>query len=67
MKAQEFGLSGVIDVGDTAITMEQFFDAFIEMIEARGWSYGGGITPLDEEGLPITVNVFEEGDGKDAK
>lgn len=28
-------------------------DAFIEFIESKGWSFGGGIYQIDEEGSKI--------------
>ncbi len=31
----------------------QFTDAFIEFIERKGWSFGGGIYQIDEEGSKI--------------
>ncbi|MCP3764682.1 hypothetical protein NLX67_20295 [Domibacillus sp. A3M-37] len=31
----------------------QFLDAFIEFIENKGWSFGGGSFQIDEEGKKI--------------
>ncbi|WP_456279003.1 hypothetical protein [Bacillus sp. AK128] len=30
-----------------------FMDVFIEFIESKGWSFGGGIYQIDEEGRKI--------------
>lgn len=32
---------------------EDFSDAFIEFIEAKGWYFGGGLTQVDEEGNDV--------------
>lgn len=31
----------------------EFLDAFIEFIENKGWSFGGGSIQIDEEGKKI--------------
>ena len=31
----------------------QFLDAFIDLIESKGWSFGGGSFQIDEEGKKI--------------
>lgn len=31
----------------------QFIDVFIEFIESKGWSFGGGSYQIDEEGRKI--------------
>ena len=31
----------------------QFIDAFIEFIESKGWSFGGGSYQIDQEGKKI--------------
>ncbi|WP_226669617.1 hypothetical protein [Metabacillus litoralis] len=31
----------------------QFLDEFIEFIESKGWSFGGGSFQIDEEGIKI--------------
>jgi uncharacterized protein YggL (DUF469 family) len=32
---------------------DEFLDAFIEFIESKGWSFGGGSSQVDEEGKKI--------------
>jgi uncharacterized protein YggL (DUF469 family) len=31
----------------------EFFDAFIEFIEQKGWSFGGGGFQIDQEGIKV--------------
>jgi hypothetical protein len=38
-----------------ALSEEEFSNAFIEFIEARGLYFGGGLYQIDEEGSFITV------------
>ncbi|WP_163103513.1 50S ribosome-binding protein YggL [Peribacillus alkalitolerans] len=33
---------------------DEFLDAFIEFIESKGWSFGGGSSQIDVEGKKIT-------------
>ena len=37
---KEFEINGCIEV-PPEMTADEFFDAFIEMIEAKGWFFGG--------------------------
>lgn len=32
------------------LSEEDFFNAFIEFIEEKGWYFGGGLNQIDEEG-----------------
>ncbi|GGA79386.1 hypothetical protein [Ornithinibacillus halotolerans] len=32
---------------------DEFLDAFIEFIDRKGWSFGGGSSQVDEEGNKI--------------
>lgn len=29
---------------------DEFLEAFIDFVESKGWSFGGGSTQIDEEG-----------------
>lgn len=46
---KEFELDGIITTGD--ISEEEFFQQFIELIESKGWSYGGKM---------LAIPVFEK-------
>ncbi|WP_108670409.1 hypothetical protein [Peribacillus acanthi] len=35
---------------------DEFLDAFIEFMESKGWSFGGGSSQIDEEGKKI-INI----------
>lgn len=37
--------------GDLGVN--EFIDAFIDFIESKGWSFGGGPTQIDEKGNKI--------------
>ncbi|MBU8732873.1 hypothetical protein KM915_22945 [Cytobacillus oceanisediminis] len=32
---------------------DEFLEAFIEFVESKGWSFGGGSSQIDEEGKRI--------------
>lgn len=38
---------------DKDLGNNQFMDAFIEFIESKGWSFGGGSYQIDQEGKKI--------------
>ena len=56
MKAKEFYFDGCVNVSEE-MSHDQFMDEFLELIESKGWLYGGGISPItyDEDGK-ILVN-----------
>lgn len=48
--AKEFEIDGVISVPDSIeITHDQLTDEFIEWIESKGYSFGGGIGPVKDD------------------
>lgn len=52
---KEFDVCGVLSFGDKRLTWDEFMDEFIDMIEAKGWSYGGGWCALDDDGIPVAL------------
>jgi hypothetical protein len=44
---KEFEINGCIEV-QVEITEEEFFDAFIQFVESKGWSFGGGINEIQD-------------------
>lgn len=56
---REFELSGVLCTGDHMFSYDDFMDAFIDMIEARGWSYGGSWKALDANGEPVPYDPVD--------
>lgn len=47
-KFKEFQLDGCISV-DGEMDEDEFMDEFMELIESKGWFYGGGINGYREE------------------
>lgn len=45
----EFKISGVIDTSNTALTVDEFNDKFIDWIEENKWFFGGTVAVLKEE------------------
>lgn len=43
----EFELSGTIYSGDKEISIDEINNAFINLVEQKGWMFCGGIRPLD--------------------
>ena len=45
-------INGSLFADDKEIDIDEakFFKEFIEFIESRGWSFGGGISQVDEDG-----------------
>ncbi|MGA8941910.1 MAG: hypothetical protein WB502_04230 [Thermoactinomyces sp.] len=35
------------------IDPDEFWDAFIEFVESRGWHFGGGINQIDQHGETV--------------
>jgi hypothetical protein len=46
-------INGTIYSNEGNIEEEEFFEAFIEFIESKGWFFGGGISQIDGEGIVI--------------
>ena len=48
---KEIEINGCIEI-PPEMTMDEFCDAFIELIESKGWYFGGGFRELqyDEKG-----------------
>ena len=44
---KEFEINGCIEV-QSEITEEEFFDAFIQFVESKGWSFGCGINEIQD-------------------
>lgn len=44
---KEFEINGCIEV-QAEITEEDFFDAFIQFVESKGWSFGGSINEIQD-------------------
>jgi hypothetical protein len=49
-------INGTIYSNEGNIEEEEFFEAFIEFIESKGWFFGGGISQIDGEGKVIKGN-----------
>lgn len=47
-----FDISGVIETPDN-VTFDQINNEFIEFIESKGYSFGGGFGEIDEDGNEI--------------
>ena len=45
---KEIKIDGCCSVQDD-VTVDQFWDKFIEFIESNGWYFGGGINEYNEE------------------
>ena len=46
-KHNEFRIDGCI--ATEPLTEDEFFDAFIEMMESKNWTFGGGLFPYVDE------------------
>ena len=46
-KYEEFRINGC--VATEPLTEDEFFDAFIEMMEAKNWTFGGGLFACVDE------------------
>ena len=44
---KEFEINGCIEV-QAEITEDEFSNAFIQFVESRGWSFGGGINEIQD-------------------
>lgn len=44
---KEFEINGCIEV-QAEITEDEFFDAFIQFVESKGWPFGGGINEIQD-------------------
>ena len=44
---KEFEINGCIEV-QVEITEDEFSNAFIQFVESRGWSFGGGINEIQD-------------------
>ena len=42
---KEIEINGCIEI-PPEITLDEFYDAFIELIESRGWYFGGGFREI---------------------
>jgi hypothetical protein len=54
---KELTINGVVSVPD-AIDADKFSDEFIEWIESKGYSFGGGIGPYKDEDEANPENPF---------
>jgi uncharacterized protein YggL (DUF469 family) len=46
-------INGTIYSNEGNINENEFFEAFINLIESNGWFFGGGISPIDGDGKII--------------
>ena len=44
----EFHIEGCIEVPES-LTDDEMLDAFLEMMESKNWTFGGGVTPYSKE------------------
>lgn len=44
---KEFEIQGCIEVSPE-VTEDEFWNAFIEFVESKGWSFGGGIREIQD-------------------
>ena len=44
---KEFEIQGCIEV-PPEVTEDEFWNAFIEFVESKGWSFGGGIQEIQD-------------------
>ena len=44
---KEFEINGCIEV-QAEITEDEFSNAFIQFVESKGWSFGGGINEIQD-------------------
>lgn len=51
---KEFEINGCIEV-PPEVTEDEFCDSFIEFVESKGWSFGGGINEI-QDGYYILPN-----------
>jgi uncharacterized protein YggL (DUF469 family) len=49
-------INGTIYSNEGNIEEEEFFEAFIEFVESKGWFFGGGISQIDGVGNVIKRN-----------
>ena len=49
---KEFQIDGFISIPD-GLDQENFKDAFIELIESKGWNFGGAVFEVIDEEVPI--------------
>lgn len=40
----EIEISGIVDLSDNEVTLDEFSDKFLKWIEWNNWSFGGGST-----------------------
>jgi hypothetical protein len=45
---KEFEINGCIEV-QPEITEDEFWSIFIDFVESKGWSFGGGISEIHED------------------
>jgi len=45
-------LDGILEI-DKSFTEEKVIDLFIQWVESQGFSYGGSVCEVDNEGQPI--------------
>lgn len=53
VEQKQFGI-GLDIVVETDLTAEEFNDKFIEWVESNGWTCGGSMFAVDEEGMRIS-------------
>jgi len=46
-------IEGCVFANEGDLRHDEFWDAFIEFIESKGWYFGGGTCQIDEEGNQI--------------
>lgn len=44
---KEIEISGCIEI-PTEMTMDEFWDAFLPLIESKGWTFGGGAREIND-------------------
>ena len=59
---KEFEIFGCIEA-DSDMSEDEFIDAFLALIESKGWFFGGGIKEYSKK-ESLTEDVFSENQGK---
>lgn len=47
-----FNIEGIVETSDN-ISLDDIIDEFINFIESKGWTFGGGLVEVDRQGKRI--------------
>lgn len=54
-KSVGVSIEGFVFANEGNLGHNEFWDAFIEFVESKGWHFGGGTRQIDEEGNQIEI------------